>query len=142
MVQPTTVIHRPSTPKSPMRHHGLTEEAGAEDGDLAPETGAGGSTGGSSLSASRRALVGSVSIGSVMRYLAPREYGRNLIVKYELEARINSQYLGQRKLRIQQHDARLIEIRVGGIRSVGVLGIEEEAVEIVSVEIIASVDRH
>src|ERR1035438_9158771 len=72
MVKATTMIQTPSTPKSPMRHQGLSEEAAAGDGDEAAEWGTGrvprsraDCAAGESATSSRRRLVSSIIIHSL-----------------------------------------------------------------------------
>src|ERR1017187_8050248 len=71
MVKATTTIQTPSTPKSPMRHQGLSEEAAAGDGDEAAESGTGrapmscADCAGESATSSRRRLVSSIIIHSL-----------------------------------------------------------------------------
>src|ERR1017187_6202368 len=69
MVKETTTIQTPSTPKSPMRHQALSEEAAAGDGDEAAESGTGGAprsradcAAGAWATGSRRRLVSFIII--------------------------------------------------------------------------------
>src|ERR1035438_3103272 len=71
MVKETTMIQTPSTPKSPMRHQGLSEEAAAGDGDEAAESGTSGvprspaDCAAGSVTWTRRRLVSSIIIHSL-----------------------------------------------------------------------------
>src|SRR5215467_16156125 len=77
------------------------------------------------------------------RVLLTRSAGEdrgNVVVVNELESRVDGENLCQRHFRAEQDHARLIQIGIGGVGLLCALRVVEEPVEVVTVEVVASVD--